>query len=63
MFEIVTVLLLRAHWTLDVFTGAIAAMYVARLSRYLGPQCDAWLERLSGGRKSAIRTGSSMPPA
>jgi hypothetical protein len=63
MFEIVTVLLLRAHWTLDVFSGAIAAMYVARLSRYLGPQCDAWLERLSGSRKSPVHAPVAVPPA
>jgi hypothetical protein len=63
IFEIVTVLLLRAHWTLDVFTGAIAAMYVARLSRCLGPLCDAWLDRLAGCRKSAARSRPATPPA
>lgn len=46
MFEIVAVIVLRAHWTLDVFTGAVTAMYVSRMLRWLGPRCDAWLERL-----------------
>jgi len=37
LFEIATVLILRAHYTMDVFTGIIAALWVARV-------CD----RLSG---------------
>lgn len=48
MFEIVVVLVLRAHWTLDVFTGAVAAMYVSRILRWLAPRCDDWLERFCG---------------
>jgi len=39
VFEVGTVLVLRAHYTMDVFTGAITALYVAggadRLSPYL----------------------------
>lgn len=39
LFEIVTVLVLRAHYTMDIFTGMIAALWVsqvsARLSHYL----------------------------
>jgi hypothetical protein len=34
-FEIGTVLVLRAHYTMDVFAGAVAALYVHRL----GPAC------------------------
>jgi hypothetical protein len=48
VYEMAAVLLLRAHWTLDVFTGAIAAMYVSRTLRWLGPWCDERLDRLSG---------------
>ncbi len=51
MFEIVAVIVLRAHWTLDVFTGAVAAMYVSRMLRWLGPRCDGWLERFCGDAK------------
>jgi hypothetical protein len=53
MFEIVVVLVLQAHWTLDVFTGAVAAMYVSRILRWLAPRCDDWLERLCGTAKAS----------
>jgi len=43
LFEIAAVLLLRAHYTIDVFTGAIAALYVHRLAIDLAPAVDAWL--------------------
>ena len=32
IFEVATVLVLRAHYTMDVFTGAIAALYVASVT-------------------------------
>lgn len=53
MFQIVVVLVLRAHWTLDVFTGAVAAMYVSRVLRWLAPRCDVWLERLCSEQRIA----------
>ena len=34
IFEVVTVLVLRAHYTMDVFAGAIAALWVASLTRH-----------------------------
>jgi hypothetical protein len=36
VFEITTVLVLRAHYTLDVFTGLIAALFVAGVTMNLG---------------------------
>ena len=36
-FEIATVLTLRAHYTMDVFTGAIAALWVSSLCDWIGP--------------------------
>ena len=42
-FEIAAVLLLRAHYTMDVFTGAIAALYVHRLAMQFAPTVDAWI--------------------
>jgi len=33
IFEIAAVLLLRAHYTMDVFTGALAALWVAQVCR------------------------------
>lgn len=44
-FEVATVLILRAHYTMDVFSGALAALWVARVSERLSPALD---ERLSG---------------
>ncbi|HLY63745.1 MAG TPA: phosphatase PAP2-related protein [Terriglobia bacterium] len=43
IFEITTVLTLRAHYTMDVFTGLIAALYVAHLSERISPPIDRWL--------------------
>ena len=40
VFEIATVLVLRAHYTMDVFTGAIAALYVASLVSRISPSLD-----------------------
>ena len=43
VFEIATVLVLRAHYTMDVFTGAIAALYVASLVSRISPSIDRLL--------------------
>lgn len=43
LFEIATVLILRAHYTMDVFTGLLAAICVAQLCRKVSPALDAWL--------------------
>jgi hypothetical protein len=43
LFEMATVLILRAHYTLDVFTGILAALSVARFSTVVSPLIDAWL--------------------
>lgn len=40
LFEVATVLVLRAHYTMDVFTGILAALWVARLSERLSPPLD-----------------------
>jgi hypothetical protein len=37
-FEIATVLILRAHYTMDVFTGALAAVCVAQVCRAVSEQ-------------------------
>ena len=43
VLEALTVLVLRAHYTLDVFTGAIAAVCVWSLTWHWSPQVDQWL--------------------
>src|SRR5215472_9587665 len=45
LFEIAAVLVLRAHYTMDVFTGVLAALWVARISERLSPPLD---RRLAG---------------
>jgi hypothetical protein len=49
-FEAVTVLALRAHYTMDVFTGAIAAVFAAGVALKFAPVCDEALSRLFKGR-------------
>ena len=45
-FEIGTVVLLRAHYTMDIFTGAITALYIWTVAKRLGPKIDLQLSRL-----------------
>jgi hypothetical protein len=40
IFEVATVLVLRAHYTMDVFTGMIAALYVASVVGDISPPID-----------------------
>jgi hypothetical protein len=47
LFEVATVLILRAHYTMDVFTGIIAALWVAHFSERISPRID---QLLSGNK-------------
>ena len=40
LFEVSAVLILRAHYSMDVFTGMVAALWVAHLSGKVSPQLD-----------------------
>jgi len=40
VFEIATVLILRAHYTMDVFAGIVAAIWIANLSEGISPRLD-----------------------
>lgn len=42
--EVVIVLVLRAHYTMDVIAGAFAAWFAADLAGRLAPVIDAWLK-------------------
>jgi len=46
LFEVVVVLTLRAHYTMDVFTGAVAALYLAQVAERIAPACDRALARI-----------------
>ena len=48
LFEVATVLVLQAHYTMDVFTGTIAALYVARLSERISIPLDRRLATYIG---------------
>jgi hypothetical protein len=50
IFEVTVVLTLRAHYTMDVFTGAVAALYIARVAERLAPAFDRILARVLPGR-------------
>ena len=43
LFEIAAVLILRAHYTMDVFAGILAAFCVARVCTAVSPRIDNWL--------------------
>jgi hypothetical protein len=43
LIEMATVLVLRAHYTLDVFAGAVTALWVWSVAQALAPRVDAFL--------------------
>lgn len=53
VFEVTVVLALRAHYTMDVFTGAVAALYVAQAAERIAPACDRALARVLPHRLSS----------
>jgi hypothetical protein len=48
LFETVTVLVLRAHYTMDVFTGIVCALWVYSLSGTLAPWVDGIIHHWVG---------------
>ena len=48
--EMAAVLVLRAHYTMDVFTGAVTALWVATVASALAPSVDPLLGTLLGLR-------------
>jgi hypothetical protein len=44
VFEIATVLVLRAHYTMDVFTGIVAALWVSKMSESIAPRLDRLIQ-------------------
>jgi PAP2 superfamily C-terminal len=47
VFEIATVLILRAHYTMDVFTGIVAALWVVNTCEAVAPRIDRLLSGAS----------------
>ena len=50
VFEMAAVIVLRAHWTMDLYGGIVTALLAAYLASWLAPACDRWLASL---RRSA----------
>ena len=48
LFEAITVLILRAHYTMDVFTGIVCALWVYSLGATLAPYVDGAIVRCVG---------------
>jgi hypothetical protein len=51
-FEMTAVLVLRAHYTMDVFAGAVTAFFAAVIATWIAPACDHWLVEL--GRRIGL---------
>lgn len=47
LFEVTAVLVLRAHYTMDVFAGAMTALFVGLIAEKMAVPVDRWLERLT----------------
>ncbi len=47
LFEIVVVLVLRAHWTMDVFAGAVTALWIGGIAGHVAAPLDRWLGKTS----------------
>mgnify|MGYP001346073847 CR=1 FL=1 len=52
-FEAATVIILRAHYTMDVFAGAVTALWVASFADRLAAPVDRMLGKLAGERSAA----------
>lgn len=52
LFEIATVLVLRAHYTMDVFAGAMTALFVGLVAEKIAAPVDDWLSRAIGARRT-----------
>ena len=53
LFEMATVLVLRAHYTMDVFTGALAAILSSQLAAKAAPRIDCWFDGVQSRASSA----------
>lgn len=47
LFEMTTVIVLRAHYTMDVFTGAIVALWAAAIADLAAPAVDGAIARFA----------------
>jgi len=50
LFEASTVIVLRAHYTMDVFTGVVVALLIGAYADHWARPIDQWLDRLASNR-------------
>jgi membrane-associated phospholipid phosphatase len=48
LFEVAAVLVLRAHYTMDVFAGAMTALFIGLVVTQVSVPVDKWLHRVTG---------------
>ena len=51
VFQVTTVLVLRAHYTIDVFTGAVVAVLAAVVAGWLAGPLDRWVAKVVGSEQ------------
>ena len=49
LYEIGVVIVLRAHYTMDIFAGLVTALLIAGVASSIAPICDQGLVRIFGG--------------
>jgi hypothetical protein len=59
LFEVSTVIVLRAHYTMDVFTGVVVAMLIGGHADRWAQPIDRWLARMA--RPAAVASGVDSP--
>ena len=61
LFEVATVIILRAHYTMDVFTGVVVALLInAYAARWARP-IDQWLDRMAALRSPRPSGNKARP--
>ena len=58
VFESLTVLVLRAHYTMDVFTGMVTGLYAAHLANHISTSPKTTTSELPAGNVTILR----VPP-
>jgi hypothetical protein len=61
-FEATTVIVLRAHYTMDVFTGIVVAILVGAYADRWARPIDQWLGRMALSSGAAGRRSEARPP-
>ncbi len=55
LFEATAVLCLRAHWTMDVYTGAVTALLIAMIASKLAPPVDRMMAKITRSKSDIVK--------